>query len=341
MYQRPNGYESGLEQLFKQGSQSSLDLFNTLALTAFRHQYDHNPVYQNWCNLRKVNPSLVQSIDAIPFLPISVYKTQTVACFKVCENEVFLSSQTTGEHPSRHYIYELEWYHRQVKRCFEFALGDLNQFNWIALLPHYMERTGSSLISMCRELMRQCGQNGDDFFMKADPDFKHRFEQLQKSSKITLVLGVRFAFMEWINAFDFGSEVILIETGGMKNRGKDLSRQAFINLLQDKTRASAIYSEYGMTELFSQCYAKNREPFKCPPSMRVLVRSESNPNIRYSTSKSGAMDIIDLANIDTCSFIATDAVAELYPDGTFEILGRLDHSGTRGCHALWTESVHT
>ena len=151
---------------------------------------------------------------------------------------------------------------------------------------------------MCRELMRQCGQNGDDFFMKADPDFKHRFEQLQKSSKITLVLGVRFAFMEWINAFDFGSEVILIETGGMKNRGKDLSRQAFINLLQDKTRASAIYSEYGMTELFSQCYAKNREPFKCPPSMRVLVRSESNPNLRYSTSKSGAMDIIDLANIE-------------------------------------------
>lgn len=339
MYQRPNAYESRLHQLFNlDNSIARQHLFTQLALEAFEHQYHHNPIYTTWCNLRGAHPTSVTSIDAIPFLPISVYRSKSVSCFDVKDSAYFMSSQTGGESASRHYIYELAFYYRHLKRCFEFALGPVTQYSIIGLLPHYLDRPHSSLIAMCSELMRLCGQDGTDFFTVPNDGFKKRLYELKSTGKTCIVFGVRFAFTEWANQIDFGTNTILIETGGMKNRGPEMSRQAFNAFVLKQYNPKALYSEYGMTELFSQCYAIHDKPFISPPSLQVFARSEINPNRRIHSNYTGALDIIDLANIDTCCFLATDDVGTIQLQNSFEMLGRLDSSVNRGCHALWPET---
>lgn len=339
MYQRPNAYEMRLQGLFNGITETEAHaIFNELALEAFVHQFEHNPVYKSWCELRGAHPSNVNTIEAIPFLPISIFKTKPVACFNVQNQLYFLSSQSSGEQASKHYIHEMAFYYRHLKRCFEYALGAVKSYNIIGLLPHYLERPHSSLIAMCRELMIQSGQQGNDFFINPDANFIKRLHQLQANGKPCIIFGVRFAFIEWAQHIDFGSNAILIETGGMKNRAPEMSREAFNVFALKHYKPAALYSEYGMTELFSQCYAQHKQHFICPPSLKIFARSAAHPEERFSANKSGPLDIIDLANIDTCCFIATEDVGTLYTPKHFEVLGRSDHSGNRGCHALWTQA---
>jgi len=307
--------------------------FEKLALEIFRFQALHNPTYKEYINHIRVDIESVISIHQIPFLPITFFKSREIKTFDWKEESFFLSSGTTGQIRSRHSILNLDFYHENAIRIFENQIGNLSQFQIIGLLPTYLENPNSSLISMVLAFGKRTESKvafcGLDFEF-----FQILLKKARAKRKRILLFSVTYALLKLIEEKPANlSDCLVIETGGMKGLGTNVSKPEIIDLIYKHLHINNLYSEYGMTELSSQAYAKPNI-FQNSPLMQILVRDLDDP---FSVSKSGrgCANIIDLANFSTCSFIATDDLCHIEPQGAFEILGRLEGSDLRGCNLLF------
>lgn len=303
--------------------------FDSVALAVFKFQYESNLVYQHYCNLLKKTPESVQQIKDIPFLPISFFKTQLVHTGGTQFESIFTSSGTTGTETSRHFVAQNSLYEKSFFTAFEQFYPDWKSSAIIGLLPSYLERKGSSLIYMVDQLIKTGGHPESKFQLKADDEF---IDFLQNDPTPKIMFGVTFALLELADKNIQLNNTTVIETGGMKGRGKELTREELHQVLSDKLQPNGLHSEYGMTELLSQAYMQNKS-FESPAWMKILIRETTDP-FNLSEEGRGAINVIDLANINSCSFIATDDLGKLNPNGTFEVLGRLDHAQIRGCNLL-------
>jgi phenylacetate-coenzyme A ligase PaaK-like adenylate-forming protein len=311
------------------------DEFERIALEVFRYQALQVDVYRQYLDLLRVNPSSVTEVERIPFLPIQLFKTRTVLDRSDRIDVVFSSSGTTGSQTSKHHVADVAIYQESYLRAFEQFYGKPTEYCILALLPSYLEREGSSLVFMVDELIRRSGHPDSGFFLNATEVMTERLIRLDSANQKTILLGVTFALLDLAEKYSFQLQnTIVMETGGMKGRGKELTREELHRKLCDAFGVHAIHSEYGMTELLSQAYSRGGGIFRCPPWMRVLIRDPHDPRAVSSAAHTGAINIVDLANIHSCSFIQTDDLGRRHSDGSFEVLGRLDGAQLRGCNLL-------
>ncbi|WP_271765697.1 LuxE/PaaK family acyltransferase [Aquimarina algiphila] len=311
--------------------------FERSALRVFNHQYNNTLTYQRFCNLLGVTKSSVKHIDDIPFLPIQFFKQEKiVSTTQSSISKIFTSSGTTGSVTSKHYVSDLNIYEKSFRRGFQHFYGDITEFIVLALLPSYLEREGSSLIYMAEKLIEDSNQPESGFYLHETQKLVKTLQELVAKGKKVLLLGVSFALLDLVENFDIklNDSVVVMETGGMKGRRKEMIRQELHQTLKDGFGISQIHSEYGMTELLSQAYSKGHGIFYCPPWMKVSIRDPEDPLTILDINKTGGINIIDLANINSCSFIATQDLGKIYNDGSLEILGRFDHSDIRGCNLM-------
>lgn len=321
----------------------SIDIFNISseaefakkALQTFLFQYNNVEVYKTYVDLLKINPKQVDSIDKIPFLPIQFFKTHKIIAKGYKAQETFTSSGTTGTETSSHLVPDVNRYIESFTRGFRYFYGDPANYVILALLPAYLERTGSSLVFMADGLIKQSGKSESGFYLYQYDELVKKLIELSEKNVRVLLLGVSFALLDLAERYNISLEnAIVMETGGMKGRRKELIRNELHQLLQQAFGVKSIHSEYGMTELLSQAYSKGNGIFKCPPWMKVLVRDPSDPLTATLLPMSGVLNIIDLANTYSCSFIQTQDLGTLHADGSFEVLGRMDSSPVRGCNLL-------
>ena len=314
--------------------------FEQLALEIFRFQYDANPLYQLYCDTLGRTPANTPNISEIPFLPIRFFKTHIVKTTAFEPQAIFESSGTTGSVNSRHHVRDLGIYEESFTRGFEMFYGPLKELVILGLLPSYLERTNSSLVYMVDQLIRLTPNPRSGFYLHNTDELFQTLQELEEKEQKTLLIGVTFALLDFAASHPLAlRNTMLMETGGMKGRRKEMVRQEVHDIMRDAFHIPAVHSEYGMTELLSQAYSKADGIFYCPPWMKVLIRDEEDPRALLfaddlNAPRSGAVNVIDLANVYSCSFIATDDAGKLYPDGGFEILGRLDNSDLRGCSLL-------
>ena len=308
--------------------------FNALALKIFHYQYAENPVYRQFVDFQTDNPGKIKSIQDIPFLPIEFFKSHKIISGEEKEQQIFLSSGTTGMERSKHFVVDPKLYEDSFSKGFEYFYGPPNDFRIFALLPSYLERDGSSLIYMVKKLMDQSDDGQNDFFLDNYQELANRLKI--KSDKKALLIGVSFALLEFAekHPFAFPEETIVMETGGMKGRRKEMIREELHEILCRQFHLENIHSEYGMTELLSQAYSKGKGVFKSPPWMKTLIRDMNDPKSLLRNGKTGGINIIDLANIHSCSFIATMDLGRKISDSEFEVLGRFDNSDIRGCNLM-------
>jgi hypothetical protein len=312
--------------------------FEELALEIFRYQYANNTIYQQYTDALGIRPGEVKSLLQLPFLPIRFFKSHRVQTGSFEPQQVFESSGTTGSTGSLHFVKDADWYRRGFTTAFQQFYGDPADWCIIGLLPSYLERKNSSLVYMVDELVRQSGHSDSGFYLNEFDRLAMVLKQLEQQGQKTLLIGVTFGLL------DFGEthslplrHTLIMETGGMKGRREELVRPQVHAILKESFGVNAVHSEYGMTELLSQAYSKGEGIFQSPGWMRVLLRDEEDPlTLTEARDKvvNGAINVIDLANIHSCCFIATDDAGRLYPDGSFEVLGRLDGSDLRGCSLL-------
>lgn len=308
--------------------------FENLTLETFQYQYHHVKVYQEFCNLLNINPSNVKSIYDIPFLPIQFFKTHQVLAEKAIYKTIFTSSGTTGSVTSKHYVSDLDIYKNSFTIAFKQFFGTPESSTILALLPNYFERKGSSLIYMVDELIQQSKNTNSGFYLNDISSLIDKLEFLEKRNQKTLLLGVSYALLDLIEMKKFQlKNTIVMETGGMKGRRKEMIKEELHSILKKGFGVANIYSEYGMTELLSQAYSKGNGVFECPPWMKILTRDPEDAQSLIH-NKSGGINVIDLANINSCSFIATQDLGKIKEDGSFEILGRFDDSDIRGCNLM-------
>ena len=324
--------------------------FAQLAFEIFQFQLANNPVYRSYINAIGVRSAAVDKIEKIPFLPISFFKTDQVKTGEFNEQIIFESSGTTQTTTSRHYVKDLSIYADSFTRGFEDTYGPINEWCILGLLPSYLERNNSSLVYMVDSLIKQSEHPQSGFFLYDLEKLKAILLSLEDIKQKTLLVGVTHALLDFAEKFPPDSYrkplhyTTIVETGGMKGRRKEQTRMEVHEQLKKAFGQNDIHSEYGMTELLSQAYSKKEGRFQSPPWMRVMIRDEEDPLSvsvpRFETVAqiaepvSGAINIIDLANVYSCSFIATDDVGKLYPDKSFEVLGRMDGSDLRGCSLL-------
>ncbi|WP_020535766.1 hypothetical protein [Lewinella cohaerens] len=311
--------------------------FTALTLDIFRYQAENNPVYWEFLKLLGIKQAEIQRIEDIPFLPIELFKKYELQSGQWSVQQTFTSSGTTGSATSKHLVRDTAWYLENARRGFEYFYGDLKEFAILALLPSYLERQGSSLILMAQDFIEQSQSSLGGFYLYNQEELVQHLQNIQQEQPATkvLLLGVSFALLDLAeaNAIDLGN-VIIMETGGMKGRREEITRTELHQRLKLAFHQESIHSEYGMTELFSQAYSKGAGLFLPTPTMRVLTREITDPLQLQSEQRTGVLNIIDLANLDTISFIATEDLGKVYPDGSFEILGRLDASDVRGCNLM-------
>lgn len=310
--------------------------FEDAALQLFRRQFAHNPVYREYCTLIGVDPSKVSSLCTIPFLPISLFKSHEVKSGLWEPQLTFTSSATTGSVPSKHHVCDLEDYKKAFHIGFEYFYGKPEEWTIVALLPSYLEREGSSLVLMVQELMNASRRAENGFYLTNVAQLREQLVRLKETKQKTLLIGVSFALLDFAaeGVLDF-PELVIMETGGMKGRRKEMVRAELHSHLAQGFPSSAIHSEYGMTELFSQAYRTNLQRFACPPWMRVYTRDITDPlSTPVQNGSRGALNIIDLANTHSCAFIATQDSGIVWEDGTFEVYGRVDQSEIRGCNLM-------
>ncbi|MBL7713705.1 MAG: acyl transferase [Chitinophagaceae bacterium] len=311
------------------------DHFEAFALQVYRYQYEHNDLYRRYHEALRIKPGAVSSLEEIPFLPISFFKTHIISSGAGKEPElVFDSSGTTGMIPSKHYVADRALYDTVALAGFEQFYGPVAGLTILALLPSYLERSGSSLVHMAQMLMDRSGQEHNGFYLNEWEALAEKLRSLVQEGRKVLLLGVTFALLDFAEQYPMDLEgVIVMETGGMKGRKEEWTRAQVHGFLKEKWNLAAVHSEYGMTELLSQAYAAADGIFTPIPSLRALVRDVQDP-LDSSLQGSGALNIIDLANIHSCSFIATEDMAKVRPDGTFEVLGRMDFAALRGCSLM-------
>jgi phenylacetate-coenzyme A ligase PaaK-like adenylate-forming protein len=308
--------------------------FEALALEVFDFQYKNNPVYQAYVQALQVNPASVTSLEQIPFLPIRFFKSHTIKTTSFEPKVVFESSGTTGVINSRHFIKDLLLYEESFSKGFELFYGSFNNWCIIGLLPSYLERRNSSLVYMANKLIQQSQHPQSGFYLNEYDKLFALFNKLEQEKQKTLLIGVSFALLDFTEKFPLQLQsTIVMETGGMKGRRREMIREELHSCLKNKLGVNAVHSEYGMTELLSQAYSKGEGVFNCPPWMKIMIRDDEDP-LLIKKSGSGAVNIIDLANIYSCCFIATDDVGRVNSNGSFEIAGRMDGSDQRGCSLM-------
>lgn len=308
--------------------------FDKEANTIFHFQLNNNLVYKQWCQLLQVGDEVSYSSNQIPFLPISFFKTHKVISTLFNEHAVFESSGTSQTINSKHFVKDIELYKTSFIKAFELFYGDIKDWCIIGLLPSYLERKGSSLIMMVDELIQLSGHEKSGFYLNEHEKLHTVLQGLEANQQKTLLIGVTFGLLDFAEKFTMQlKHTIVMETGGMKGRRKEMTRAEIHGFLKEKFGVEKVHSEYGMTELLSQAYSKGDGKFTCPPWMKVLVRDEEDPLLVKEFGK-GILNVIDLANIYSCSFIATEDVGIVYEDGSFEVQGRLDNSDIRGCSLL-------
>lgn len=309
--------------------------FSETALQIFRHQAQNCTVYRDFIKGLKIDPDTVTAIDQIPFLPIEFFKSHRVLSSDDPIEVTFTSSGTTGMITSSHYITDVSWYIESFREAFQLFYGDIKNYTVLALLPSYLEREGSSLIYMADDLIKQSSNPDSGFFLYNHDELYQQLRKQQRAKKPVILIGVTFALLDFIENYsiDF-PELIVMETGGMKGRRKEMIREELHDKLCKGFGVTAIHSEYGMTELLSQAYSKSNGIFNCPPWMNVITRDTNDPMSIIENDKTGCINVIDLANFNSCSFIATQDLGKMYADGSFEVLGRFDNSDIRGCNLL-------
>ncbi len=316
-------------KIFKNHSTKS---FEDLALEIFQFQAKKNTVYKTYLNYLGVKPLEIKKLYDIPYLPIELFKTLEVIC-KPNKREATFESSGTGGIQSKHIIHDLSIYQASFINGFEHFYGDIKDYTILALLPSYMERKGSSLIFMCEKLIQLSEKEDSGFYLNEHQQLFELLQKLERNNQKTLLIGVSFALLDFVEKYPLPlNHTIVMETGGMKGRRKEIVREKLHQILSDGFNLQKIHSEYGMTELLSQAYSKGNSLFECPPWMKVSCRDANDP--LSLNKKSGGLNIIDLANVYSCSFIASQDLGKINEDKRFEVLGRFDSGDIRGCNLL-------
>lgn len=310
------------------------EVFEAVALEIFNFQAAENPVYKAYLQALGIEAGSVKAIDGIPFLPIRFFKSHAIRTTAFEPTVVFESSGTTGSINSRHLVKDLALYEKSFTRGFELFYGSIKDYCIIGLLPSYLERNNSSLVFMVDKLIQLSEHPQSGFYLNEYEQLFAILSELETRKQKVLLVGVTFALLDFAEKYKLPlKNTIIMETGGMKGRREEIIRPAVHEILKEAFHTPSIHSEYGMTELLSQAYSKGEGIFNCPPWMKILLRDDEDPFLIKSEGP-GAINVIDLANIYSCSFIATDDAGKLYADGSFEVLGRIDGSDLRGCSLM-------
>ena len=314
-----------------------LDDFDQKALELFHYQAQYNQIYSKYLALRKVDPFKIRSVEAIPFLPIRFFKDQQVTCGNPDQYDKFYSSSgTTGAITSRHYIWSEDFYLQHALNLFELEYGKITEFHVLALLPAYMERPGSSLVSMAQYFIEKSESEHSGTYLYNHDELLQKLHLLKDSDRKVLLLGVTFALLDLAEGglgFPKMGNLVVMETGGMKGRRKEMIREEVHTILRPAFHVDVIHSEYGMTELMSQAYSKGLGKYTLPPTMKVLIRDVNDP-YTISPKSQGGINVIDLANFHSCAFIETQDLGKIDENGELEVLGRFDNSEVRGCNLM-------
>lgn len=314
---------------------SSQKQFEKTALKVFRHQYENNLVYKEFCDLLKTNPQKVKSLHQIPFLPIQFFKSHDVVSNNEPIQTTFTSSGTTGAITSRHLVTDVSIYEESYRKGFSQFYGNIEDYVILALLPSYLEREGSSLIHMVEDLIQLTNNSSSGFYLNNHDELIQKLIELDEAGQNVILIGVTYALLDLIEKRTFQLQhTIIMETGGMKGKRKEMIREELHEQLCSGFGVSAIHSEYGMTELLSQAYSLGNGVFECPSWMQIHIRDTEDAMTYIKDGKTGGINVIDLANINSCSFIATQDLGKKYPNTTFEVLGRFDNSDIRGCNLM-------
>ena len=309
--------------------------FKQVALNVFKHQFKNNKVYRSFCDLLYIHPSSVTKVEEIPFLPIQFFKSRKILSSLEEVQETFTSSGTTGSITSKHFVTDINLYKESYLKGFSHFYGNIEDYVVLALLPNYLEREGSSLVFMVDDLIQKSKNSESGFYLNNIEELAKKLTELDKKGQKVLLIGVSFALLDLIETAQFNlKNSIIMETGGMKGRRKELVREELHQILQNGFGVSEIHSEYGMTELLSQGYSDGNGVFKTPPWMKILTRDTEDALTIQQIGKTGGINVIDLANYNSCSFIATQDLGKVLKNGTFEIIGRFDNSDIRGCNLM-------
>ncbi len=306
-----------------------------MALKVFRFQYENNLVYQEFCDFLKVEKHTVKTLQQIPFLPIQFFKSHTVVSNTNSIQETFTSSGTTGMITSKHLVTDVSLYEQSYRLAFSEFYGNIENYAVLALLPSYLERSGSSLIYMVKDLIELSNNENSGFYLHNYEELIAKLTELDASGQNVILIGVTYALLDLIEKQNFQlKNTIIMETGGMKGKRKEIIREELHATLSKGFGVSGIHSEYGMTELLSQAYSLGHGIFECPNWMQILIRDPEDAMTFVDYGKTGGVNVIDLANINSCSFIATQDLGKKHPNNSFEILGRFDNSDIRGCNLM-------
>ena len=309
--------------------------FEKIALKIFRFQYESNSVYREFCELLKIEKGSVKSLQQIPFLPIQFFKSHDIVSSSEPIQEIFTSSGTTGMITSKHLITDVYLYEKSYRNAFSDFYGKIEDYAVLALLPSYLERSGSSLIYMVKDLIELSNNSNRGFYLNNNDELISKIIELDASGQNVILIGVTYALLDLIEKQKFQlKNTIIMETGGMKGKRKEIIREELHEILCEGFGVSSIHSEYGMTELLSQAYSLGNGIFECPNWMNILIRDTEDALSYVNTGKTGGINVIDLANINSCSFIATQDLGKKYSNNTFEVLGRFDNSDIRGCNLM-------
>jgi len=320
------------EKIFNLRTQAE---FKQLALDIFRHQAGKNPVYKRYIKLLSVNPQAVNTIEKIPFLPIQFFKTERIITDNQKPEIIFTSSGTTANTQSKHYVADLSFYRESYTKTFKQFYNQVENYVILALLPSYLERKGSSLIFMVENWIHRSKHAESNFYLNNLEEIYNVLHQLKTQNKKVLLIGVSFALLDFVERFSLNfPSLIVMETGGMKGRRNEMVRTELHQRLKKGFGVKTIHSEYGMTELLTQAYSQGNGIFQCPPWMKILIRNTEDPFSYMKENKTGGINIIDLANYHSISFIATDDLGRKQAENQYEILGRFDYSDIRGCNLL-------
>tara|TARA_B110000003_G_scaffold248524_1_gene260279 strand:- start:343 stop:1314 length:972 start_codon:yes stop_codon:yes gene_type:complete len=308
------------------------ETFEMLSLEVFRFQAQNNSIYKKYLDFLNIDVASIKTLNAIPYLPIALFKSHEVIC-KPNKRAATYTSSGTGGTQSKHVVHDLSIYEESFIKGFELFYGSIKEYTILALLPSYLERKGSSLLYMCEKMIGISGKKESGFYLNEHELLFETLKKLERKNRKTLLIGVSFGLLDFTDNYKMKlKNTLVMETGGMKGRRKELIREELHQTLTRGFNQKEIHSEYGMTELLSQAYSRGNKRFECPPWMQVSCRDTNDP--LSNGKKSGGLNIIDLANVYSCSFIATQDLGKIYSNGQFEVLGRFDTSDIRGCNLM-------
>lgn len=309
--------------------------FNALSLKIFHFQYENTEVFRNFVDYLNVDVEEIKHYSEIPFLPIELFKKHKIVVDGLPAEEIFSSSGTTGQQNSRHFVAKTDLYNTSFTKGFELVFGKVDNYVIISLLPSYLEQGSSSLVYMAGKLMELTGQAESGFYLHDYKRLSLLLEKLRQEHKKVMLLGVTYALLDLAEQYPVNfHDMVLVETGGMKGRRQEMIREDLHKKLKKSFGVEKIFSEYGMTELLSQAWSIGDGVFETPPWMKILIRDVNDPFSLIPENRSGGINVIDLANLYSCSFIATSDLGKQFSNGNFSVLGRFDHSDVRGCNLM-------